>query len=184
MRTFIGIDFDDDLKKSIFELQQRLKELAVKGRWKYSDNFHLTLKFLDEINMNQKKEIDDVVRKICSERKPFTLSLSGLDIFPGRDSIRVLWLGVKGDIPELKSLQESVDLALEPIGFKKEKRAYRPHITIGQDVVFKHEFEEIKSMMGEIEFKPFKVKRLFLFKSEQIGHKRVYTKIEEYKFAG
>jgi len=184
MRTFIGIDFDDELKKNIFELQQRLRELAVKGRWKHSDNFHLTLKFLDEIDEKQKMEIDNALRQISCETKPFELSLSGLGIFPGGDSVRVLWLGVTGDMPELKYLQGSIDQALEPIGFPKDKRAYRPHITIGQDVVFKLEFDEIKKIIGEVKLTAFKVNRLFLFKSEQIGYKRVYTKIEEYKLGG
>ena len=53
MRTFIGIDFEDAIKNNILELQNKLRKYVVKGRWKHSDNFHLTLKFLDEIDSEQ-----------------------------------------------------------------------------------------------------------------------------------
>ena len=76
MRAFIGIDFSQGLKKEIGELQKELRKYALKGRWKYIDNFHLTLKFLGEINFEQKKEIDDALRKICQNKKTFKLALS------------------------------------------------------------------------------------------------------------
>jgi len=46
MRTFVAVDFNTELKKEILKLQTQLRNLAVSGRWKYIDNFHLTLKFL------------------------------------------------------------------------------------------------------------------------------------------
>ncbi|MGI6704937.1 MAG: RNA 2',3'-cyclic phosphodiesterase [Clostridia bacterium] len=182
IRTFVGIDFDRELKEGIYELQQRLKQYAVKGRWKHIDNFHLTLKFLGEIHPFQKVQIDDAIRNVCIGRKPFQLEVSKIGMFNGRNSIRVLWLGLGGDIQELHTLQKEIDRALASIGFPPEQRRFRPHITIGQDIVFERDFDRIQDEIGKPDFNLVKVDRLFLFKSEQIRNKRVYTKVSEYEF--
>ena len=180
IRAFIGIDFESDFKKYIHELQQRLRKYAVRGRWKYSDNFHLTLKFLDEINTKQQKQIDDALNNICMEQCRFRLETEGLGIFEGRDSIRVLWLGLAGDLQLLQSLVEEIDKSLDSIGFPMEKRRFIPHITIGQDIVFECPFDHIRDSIGQINFSPINVTALTLFKSEQIQNKRIYSKISDY----
>ena len=182
IRTFIGIDFDKELKNKIYKLQQTLKTYAKKGRWKYIDNFHLTLKFLDEITLAQKAQIDDAMKKLCMDKIPFNLEITKLGTFEGKDSIRVLWLGVTGDMPQLQTLQREIDNALIPIGFEPEKRSYKPHITIGQDIVFDCSFDQILNRIGDIQLGTNRVKEIFLFKSEQIQYKRVYTKIARYDF--
>jgi RNA 2',3'-cyclic 3'-phosphodiesterase len=183
MRTFIGIDFERELKNEIYELQQKLRSYAKKGRWKHSDNFHLTMKFLGEINPAQQEQIDNAMKKLCITREPFTLSLTGLGAFLGKDSIRVLWLGLDGDMQELQSLHKETDKVLTPIGFEPEKRKFKPHITIGQDIIFDYSFNQIQDIIDEVQLGMTRVNSLFLFKSEQIQNKLTYTKVSEYDFS-
>lgn len=179
IRAFIGIDFESELKNDILKLQQKLKKFAIKGRWKHIDNFHLTLKFLDEINASQIKQIDEAMKKMCTGIKPFNITLSGLGTFNGRNNeVRVLWLGLEGDIANLKTLQNSVDDIMAPIGFPPEKRSYTPHVTIGQDIIF----EDNAGVVDDFKFDPIRVDNLILFKSEQVQNKRVYTKVSQYNF--
>jgi RNA 2',3'-cyclic 3'-phosphodiesterase len=182
MRAFIGIDFEKELKNEIYELQQNLKRYAKKGRWKHIDNFHLTLKFLSDISLTQQAQIDDAMKKLCINRKPFSIALTGLETFDGKDSIRVLWMGITGDTQELQLLHKEIDKALTPIGFQSEKRKFKPHITIGQDIVFECGIDQIRDTIGKLELGFTKVDSLFLFKSEQVQNKRVYTKVNEYDF--
>jgi 2'-5' RNA ligase len=70
------------------------------------------------------------------------------------------------------------------LGFPKEKRKFVPHITIAQDVIFKCDFSIIKEAIGAPDIGKIPVDRLYLFKSEQIENKRVYTKISEYELLG
>lgn len=183
MRSFVAIDFNKELKIKLADLQSGLRKWAVSGRWKYVDNFHLTLKFLGEIKPESVGNIDKKLLGICNGFKEFKLKFSSLEYFPGKKSIRVLWLGLEGDVDELINLQEEIDIQLKSIGFKPEKRNYIPHITIGQDVVFIDEFENIKRMFTLNELPEIAVKSVYLFKSEQINCKRVYTPISEYDFA-
>jgi RNA 2',3'-cyclic 3'-phosphodiesterase len=180
MRAFVGIDFSREVKDEIYELQNRLKKYAIKGRWKHSDNLHLTLKFLDEISQTQKEKLDEAMENLCHNNKPFNLGFKGLGIFEGRESIRVLWLGLVGDIQSLESIHTEIDKALLPIGFLAEKRKFKPHITLGQDILFKSSFNQIKETVGEVEFGNIDINSLFLFKSEQIQNKRIYSKVSEY----
>lgn len=181
MRAFIGIDFAPEVKKEIFNLQQRLRKYALRGRWKHSDNFHLTLKFLDEISLTQQAQINEAMQKVCLGQKPFKLAVTSLGVFNGKEAIRVLWLGLTGDLFELKGLQRQIDQALGPLGFAPEKRQYSPHITIGQDVVFACGFDQIRESIGDVHLGTIGVDRFFLYKSEQIERKRIYSPISEYK---
>jgi 2'-5' RNA ligase len=182
IRAFIGIEFDKPTKNYIFGIQQKLRNLASAGKWKYIDNLHLTLKFLGDISFEKQEQIDQQMREICVNKTSLTLTVSELGVFEDRqkEAIRVLWLGLAGDISKLISLSKKIDDSLYTLGFLREKRSYNPHITLGQEVVFDHELEEIKPMIGEIKFTPATVNSLFLFKSEQINNKRIYTKVSEY----
>jgi 2'-5' RNA ligase len=182
IRAFIGIDLGNDCKAYIHGLQQSLRKYAVRGRWKHSDNFHLTLKFLDEIDEKQQRLIEKMLSDVCMSRESFGLEVSELGSFRGRDSIRVLWLGLTGELKPLQSLAGDIEKALIQIGFPAENRPYVPHITIGQDIVFEHSFEQVRDSVGHIGFGPMKIEKLTLFKSEQLQNKRVYTKISEFGF--
>lgn len=152
----------------------------VKGRWKGSDNFHLTLKFLDEINTKQQKQIDEAMLGICAEQNPFKLELSELGIFNGRESIRVVWLGLSGDLHQLRPLAGKIDSSMACIGFPPENRPYAPHITIGQDIIFECPFDQVRNFIEPVKFGPIDVNKVILYKSEQIQNKRIYSEISKY----
>jgi 2'-5' RNA ligase len=180
MRAFLGIDFNKELKREILNIQLKLRSLASSGRWKYVDNFHLTLKFLGEIELKQVEKINTVMDVICKQTPKFSLKISGFGSFPGRECLRVVFLGIAGDIDKLGWLQQEIESGLEAIGFMKEKRHYTPHITIGQNIILKSEKNSIKHLDDNIKLPEIRVDRVHLFKSEQAGSKRIYTPIRTY----
>lgn len=184
MRTFIGIDFSREFKDGLALIQSQLRTMASEGRWKYIDNFHLTLKFLDEIDLRQAAKIKEKLDEICSHTSGFKLQVSDLGFFPGKGCLRVLWLSFCGEMDKLDKLQAEIEAGLLETGFETEKRPYKPHITIGQDVIFSRDFEEIKEEINVKSLPDIWVDRLYLFKSEQIGKKRVYTPMQEYHLKG
>ena len=180
MRAFLGIDFTPDMKQDLYEFQQGLRKQASSGRWKREENFHLTLAFLGEITLSKKKEIDVAMEKVCLDQPSFSLGFSELGMFPGRDSIRVLWLGLGGEIESLLTLHRAMGRALEPIGFPPEQKKFRPHITLGQDILFNQPFDQVQGTIETIRSVEIAVNKIHLFQSEQVGSKRVYTKISDY----
>lgn len=184
MRAFLGIDFYVEAKAAISELQRELKKYAIKGRWKHYDNFHITLKFFEEINSLDMENIDRISKLVGENNKSFKLELSELGVFDGRDDIRVLWMGLGGETDKLSKLQTELDLTLENVNFEREKRNFKPHITIGQNLMFNCNLDKLREINKGIHYPEIYVNKFQLFKSEQIGPKRVYTKIEEYKLSG
>jgi len=182
MRLFTGIEFNPQTKQMISDIQKRLKPFADKGRWKYWDNLHLTVRFLGEVENSRVSNIHTQLKEAVKHMEPFRLSVSELGMFPGSNAIRVLWLGLDMDVDCLALLKARVDDSLQKIGFPLEKRGFRPHITIAQDVIFSRDFSEIKKEIGSLGRIVFDVNGLSLFKSEQIGQRRVYTNIGFYHF--
>ncbi len=183
MRAFIGIDFGDEINQEIFDVQNKLKANSESGRWKPIDNFHLTLKFLGEVSPTQVEQINQAMSSICNSEKPLNLAVSGLWTFDGKDSIRVLWLGLTGDLDALRDLQNNIDGALQPLGFQAEKRGFAPHVTIGQDIVFKTDFAKIQAELGDVRLSTMTIKSLQLFESVLDQNKRIYKKVAEYSLS-
>jgi len=180
MRTFIGIDFDDEVKSKISDLQSRLKGMAKSGRWKRIDNFHLTLKFLGEVDKSLICNIAEKLDEVCKNMNKFTLRIEHLGAFSAKECTRVVWLGIGGETSVLKSLQKNIEDKLLDLNFEKESREYTPHITIGQDVYFNENFNEIKKSFDDFFIDEIMVEKIHLFKSEQIGRLRVYTSLKQF----
>ncbi|HZK02320.1 MAG TPA: RNA 2',3'-cyclic phosphodiesterase [Anaerovoracaceae bacterium] len=183
MRVFIGIDFPKTLKEELQNCQHDFRNYSSKGRWRNIDNLHLTLKFISSITAGQKIELDAAMVEVCKKYRPFNLEIGHPGIFGDKASIRTLWMGIDGDLKSLYGLQREIELAAEKLGFDPEGRRYRPHITIGQDIVFDRDFTEVKTMLPDRDLQAVKVDCVYLFKSEQIQGKRVYTKISGYELS-
>ena len=183
MRVFIGIDFADQTKQEIQTLQNQLKDQALSGHWTAPHNLHLTLKFLGEVRVEQLPAIQEMLSRIGSNQKAFNLAVSNLWTFDGKDSIRFLWLGLTGDLDQLQLLQQKIDTEMQPLGFAAEKRGFAPHVTIGQDIVFKTELSDVQKRSGDIELKSERIRNLYLFESQEIDGKRIYTKVADFPLA-
>ena len=44
----------------------------------------------------------------------------------------MIWVGVEGDLDELRQLARVVERALAPVGFEEESRPFRPHLTLAR----------------------------------------------------
>jgi len=177
MRTFIGIDFPKSLKEQIVEVQSFLKSISKKGRWKYIDNFHLTLKFLGEIEYEKVEKIRQALEKNLKDFSRFSLKISSCGYFKGHGNLRVVYLKPDGNLEKLNNLFTLVENAMAEVGFEREKREYTPHITIAQDVVLNEPFESFQRFVESFTFDEIPVEKVILFLSEEIDRKRVYTPI-------
>lgn len=181
MRAFLGIEPYIEVKASINELQRLLRTYAINGRWTNPYNFHITLKFFEDLQESVQIKAMHEVLNICKHTERFNLKMRGLDCFKGKDEIRVLWLGFEDEAKQLLNLQREIEEAMEKYGFIAEKREFKPHITIGQKLHFQISMDELASLAEKIEFPRFQVDQVTLFKSEQIKGTRVYTSIEAFK---
>ena len=191
MRLFVGIDFSDALKNEIYNLEQKLKPLSHKGNWKHEDNFHLTLKFLGDIPEDRLEVLYEAVDKASLSVEPFDIALKGIGAFglsdvsaeTGLCPAKVLWLGIEGDLSALNKLYLAVEDALVEVGFAKDFRPYAPHITLGQDLKFKCEFQAIRNAISEMDGK-IHVTEVTVFNSEVFEGRRIYRPLRKYSIGG
>lgn len=132
MRTFIAVDLDDNIKKELNTFIHELSNFPVNIKWAHSKGMHLTLKFLGEIIENQIPAIKEQLENTVALSGSFTLDVKGTGWFPqGNRFPRVIWVGCQEN-DKILSLQKNVERDLEKLHFKKEKRKFHPHLTLGR----------------------------------------------------
>jgi len=114
------------------ELRPRAKELELKVGWVRAPNMHITLKFLGNVPEETCRVISDRLPTLTDARAPLRLHLKGLGAFPSAEKPRVIWLGLEQQDDALTRLATVVDGWFEDLGFEKEKREFRAHLTLGR----------------------------------------------------
>ncbi len=124
MRCFIAIDVPEDLWGNLIEIQNRIKGEGVK--LVEPQNFHITLKFLGDLDDPRLSEIKDWFSKLEFER--FKVELRGIGFFPNESFIRVIFIRCLSD--ELERLGRFVNSELERFGFRREE--FVGHLTLAR----------------------------------------------------
>lgn len=181
MRTFIGADFNRDIKDRIAGIQNIVRENSERGRFKYVGNFHLTLKFLGEVQETKTVDIGKALKGIASKHRKIHLNIDKIGYFDGNGSIHALWLGFSGELDKLGALYSDIEEEMHRLGVKKEIKAYTPHITIAQDLVLRMPFEKLEEKVDFKSFKIVEIKEISLIKSEEAEGKRIYTPISTFE---
>jgi 2'-5' RNA ligase len=93
---------------------------------------HLTLKFLGTVPVAQVDGLISAMRLAAAGSGPFTLRLGELGSFGPAARPRVVWAGVRGDLPALTRLWRAVEAAIGPLGFPPERERFSPHLTLAR----------------------------------------------------
>ncbi len=181
MRLFIAINFDDDTRKNLINLQNRLRKIST-GSFSHPENLHLTLAFLGEVN----PERVVIIQKIMDQLTFSTLHLSfdHAGRFKRRDG-DLWWVGLAQN-EVLSIMQRDLCDQLSKAGFPLEERPFSPHITLARRVKLNKDSKDSKdnnglkdiNMLLETPF-PTKIDQVSLMLSEHINGKLTYT--EQYK---
>ncbi len=132
VRTFVAVLIADEIRRNIAEVQEPLKKLAPDVKWVAPDNFHVTLKFLGNVREDDLQGVYDAAEEASGAFPPFDLSFAGLGAFPNPRRARVVWVGIDKGRDQLVELASAMDSKLAKLGFPKEEREFKSHITIGR----------------------------------------------------
>ena len=169
------------MKASLAGIQQSLKKSEADIRWVKTDNIHLTLKFLKDIEEESVTGIIQVLKGTCRNHKVFSIEISDIGTFPIKRSPRVLWTGIN-DNGELLKLQSEIEKGMASLGFGPEKRAFSPHLTIGRfrSSQGREALMEKVEMIKHDSFGLFDVRSIYLIKSDLKPSGAVYSRIAEF----
>lgn len=151
MRVFFAINIYDDLKSDLFNF---VKNSKIIGNIIPKNNYHITLKFIGEIDNTQLKNLINDIKTI--DFKIFECSIKGFGIFGKMPNPSLLFANIDKGIGEIKSLNELIH---------KKSNEYRldfdfcPHITLIRNPIMKD--------LSKYEFisQPFIVNNFCLMKS-------------------
>ncbi len=132
VRLFIALELSKLQKKEVGEFQKNVKRHLDNARWVKPDNIHLTLKFLGETEADKVEPIKEAIDEVCPGFKPFTIRYGESGVFPSERKARVLWVGIKEGYDSVCNLAGKIEEEMAGLGYKKEKRSFHPHLTIGR----------------------------------------------------
>ena len=98
------------------------------ARWVDAENYHITLRFIGDIDERMAGEVAEVLGEI--RRPPFPVTLEELSWF-GADKPRAIVARIKPTAP-LVELQADHERRLRRIGLEPEPRKYTPHVTLAR----------------------------------------------------
>jgi RNA 2',3'-cyclic 3'-phosphodiesterase len=155
-RLFTGLEIPPDVCLSLSSLRGGLPG----ARWIDPENYHVTLRFIGDIDGVSANEIAMLLTRI--DRKPFEVTVQGLSSFGGRKP-RAVVATITPSRP-LIELQAELERLMQRLGLDPEGRKFVPHVTLArlydassQDVA------DYLSVRGYFPSKVFKADRFVLF---------------------
>jgi 2'-5' RNA ligase len=138
LRLFVAIELPDEQKQALAGLQDSMRSAVtghfrdVRVRWTRPESMHLTLKFLGATTPDRLEFVHNALASAVPESPAFNLSLANAGSFADRRPPQVIVAGVSGQTKLLLELVERVETALAAVGWPREKRDFRAHITLGR----------------------------------------------------
>jgi RNA 2',3'-cyclic 3'-phosphodiesterase len=177
VRAFISIDIPEEIRKEIIKIQDSLPQFI--GKKTESENLHLTLKFLGEIEGDKLKEIKKRLEKINFNK--FEAEIGEIGTFSEK-YVRIIWVS----ITNCEELQIKIDEILSDIS-PKEKR-FMGHLTIARIKKienrenFLNNLKKIEIPKTKFIVNNFKLKKSILTEKKPIYEDiKIYSAIENIK---
>lgn len=185
IRSFFAIDLPDEFTEEIQRLQEQLRRTGADVKWVRPGSVHLTLKFLGSVPRETLTPLSRAVADAMAGQGEIRLETGNLGFFPNANKPRILWLGLGGDIEALVRLQSVLEKTATPFGFEPERRAFKPHLTLGRI----RTAQGVKALVKEVErihsqTLAFTAQELTLFKSDLKSTGAVYTALDKLPLTG
>jgi len=124
-RLFFALWPDEQQRRLLAGVQEGLPD--HQGRKTHPKDFHLTLVFLGDPGAERRACVEEVGGQVRGV--PFVLNLDRWGCFPRAG---VLWCGPSARPQLLLDLVQALDDGLRDYGFRHERRAFVPHVTLAR----------------------------------------------------
>lgn len=130
-RTFIAIKTEpgEKIKDCIAHGKTCLKGERIK--WISPLHLHITMAFLGDTGTDQVNLTGQMLSRIVPAYDAPAVQYKGLGLFRNIRDPRVLWIGLDID-PVMLKLKAALDRELKQLGFRIERRDFRPHLTLAR----------------------------------------------------
>lgn len=123
-RIFTGLEVPEAMADDLSKLRGGL----MSARWTDPEDYHLTLRFIGDVDERTANEIADLLYVV--RKRPIEVTLTGLGAFGG-DRPRSLYVAVRQTQPLLE-LQAEHERIMRRVGLQPETRKFVPHVTLAR----------------------------------------------------
>jgi RNA 2',3'-cyclic 3'-phosphodiesterase len=123
-RLFVGLEVPERVATTLSGLRWGLPG----ARWVDPSDYHLTLRFIGDIDRRTAREVENQLAEISHE--PIPIAMVGLGVFGG-DKPHTIYAGIEPN-RALAELQAESERCLRRLGFKPEGRKFTPHVTLAR----------------------------------------------------
>jgi 2'-5' RNA ligase len=157
-RLFTGIEIPGSIGQSLGMLRGGLPG----ARWIDPENYHLTLRFIGDIDDALARDIAGLLGRV--RRDSFDLHFDGLASFGGRKPRAVV--AAAAPVAPLIELQTEQERLLQRLGLEPEGRKYTPHVTLARlRDSSSRQVADYLAARGHYRSSSFQVSRFVLFSS-------------------
>ncbi|PLX37770.1 MAG: RNA 2',3'-cyclic phosphodiesterase [Hyphomicrobiales bacterium] len=172
-RLFAGLEIPTDVGLHLSELRGGLRN----ARWIDVENYHITLRFIGDIDEPTAYEV--VSRLSQVNREPVPVAFDGLGSF-GSKKPHSVFVRVHPS-RELIELQTDIERTLQRIGLKAEGRKFSPHVTIARcKRAAPRDVADWLAVRGYFPVEPFLATRFVLYSSKASSGGGPYLIEEEF----
>ncbi|MFN4110785.1 MAG: RNA 2',3'-cyclic phosphodiesterase [Ignavibacteria bacterium] len=155
LRLFFAINFDQEVKKKIFEISSSLQKFDEPVRYESIDKLHMTLLFLGSVEESLIPELNQQALEISKSFFETDITFERLGVFKNFKQPRVIWIGTQ-DNPGLGTLSIELKNMVNQFGIITDEKEFKPHITLGR--VKGNLSTKFIDFLKSYSFKPFTAK--------------------------
>lgn len=184
-RIFAAIDISIQARTQISDyietLRSEFSDLYT-GGGKF-DKLHITMKFFGDVEEQKIPSLSKSFEKIAGQFASFNLKISKTGFFPSPRNARILWLGIEDKKENLKKLNSVLESECEKLGFKREKRDFKPHLTIAR-LREPHKSSKLaeKHLTCKFESAEFTAGKIAIYESRLFASGSVYSVLSKHEF--
>jgi 2'-5' RNA ligase len=179
VRSFVAVAVSPEAAGLIRAAQERLRAAEPGIKWVDGESFHITLKFLGEVERGRLKATWESVSEALAGVGPFTMHFRGVGAFPNLQRARVVWAGVAEGAEELGELAKRTEAACSEHEFESERRPFAAHLTLGRarEPGPSPALAEVMKELADVELGRAEVGRVLLMRSELTRGGAVYSEL-------
>lgn len=164
-RLFVGVELSEGARAALGRALASMQTAASHGELRLigPERWHLTLQFLGSVEPERVPAILAACALTAQASEAFEILFAGVGAFRSARAATVVWIGVQAGGAELAALAERLMAHTERIGFERERRAYRAHLTIARS----KQPRDLGALLARVNAPPtaMKVEALTLFRS-------------------
>ena len=131
IRSFLAFDIENDtVRNRLAKAQALLVQTGADVKLVETENIHVTMRFLGDINVGMSEKIFAEMKKI--QFTPFNVQIKGIGVFPNLHYPRVVWAGITEGADQLRGIFSQLEPQLRGLGFAPDDKGFSPHLTIAR----------------------------------------------------